>query len=203
MKILAIGAHPDDIEPQIGGTLAKLLKSGNEVLSASVVETKTGALSSDVRFQESVDAAKVLGYSAISLGMNNHEIAYNRQLVMEIDSLISRESPNLVFSISGDDTHQEHRFVALAVESALRKNDCSLVTLNQALPGGVSSHSYTYFSDISDFFDLKIKAIECYQSQVNKYGKEWLEMVSSRDRFWGLNFGVNYMEVGDVSKIIT
>ena len=46
MKVLAIGAHPDDIEPQVGGTLAKLASDGAEVLLVAAATTSTGAFSS-------------------------------------------------------------------------------------------------------------------------------------------------------------
>ena len=70
MKILAIGAHPDDIEPQIGGTLAKLSNEGADILTVAATSTSTGASSSITRDDEAEKAAKCLGASFLSLGIS-------------------------------------------------------------------------------------------------------------------------------------
>lgn len=59
MKILVIAAHPDDIEPQMGGTIAKYIKEGHEV--KMVLLTRTGGKIEKIREKEGNKAAKILG----------------------------------------------------------------------------------------------------------------------------------------------
>lgn len=202
MKVLAIGAHPDDIEPQIGGTLARLVNGGAEAVIVSATSTSTGAASVDSRNAEAERAARCLGGSFLSLGVDPHEFDFSRRFISIFDDLFSVERPDLVFTVNSEDSHHEHQFVSQCIRSASRKNVFSLVSLNQAFPGGVGGHSHNYFSDISQFQSVKVKSIMCYESQISKYGEEWLEAIISRDRCWGFNLGADYVEVAHIDKWI-
>lgn len=203
MKIIAMGAHPDDIEAQIGGTLAKLANDGAEVLLVAATATSTGALSSDLRDDESRRAAKCIGANFLSLGISPDEFAYSRKYISIFDDLFVSEKPNMVFSVNAMDSHHEHQFVAQCTRSASRKNSFSLVSLNQAFPGGVGAHSHNYFSNISDFHKQKMEAVMCYESQVKKYGQQWLDAIEARDKSWGFNLGCSHAEVANIDKWIT
>ena len=87
MKILAMGAHPDDIEAQIGGTLAKLSSEGAEILLVAATATSTGALSSESRDAEARRAAKCIGSNFLSLGISPDEFAYSRKYISIFDDL--------------------------------------------------------------------------------------------------------------------
>ena len=203
MKVLAIGAHPDDLEPQIGGTLAKLVSQGAEVVSVAATSTSSGAESALVRDAEAGNAARCLGASFISLGLSPHEFTYSREFIGEVDRLFATEEPNLVFCVNERDSHHEHQAIAKCVRSASRKNCFSLLSLNQAFPGGVATFSYNYWSDISAFQKSKVRAVMCYESQIAKYGVEWIEAIIARDRQWGFNIGCSYAEVANIDKWIT
>ena len=202
MKIIAIGAHPDDIEPQIGGTLAKFAAEGAEVLLVAATSTSTGASSVNVRDDEGRRAAKCIGAKYLSLGVDPNEFMYSRKFISVFDELFLSEMPSLVFSVNVKDSHHEHQFVSQCVRSASRKNNFSLISLNQAFPGGVGSHSHNYYSDISDFHKAKVKAVMCYESQIEKYGPSWLDAIIARDRSWGFNLGSTYAEVAHIDKWI-
>lgn len=200
MKILAFGAHPDDIEPQIGGTLAKYVSRGADVTNVIITSTSTGAASNKSRDEEGRRAASTLGASYLSLGMSQNDFQYNRESVSIVSELIDKENPQLVFCVSNKDSHQDHQIVANIVKSATRKNTCSLVYLNQAFPGGVASFPHNFFSDITGFEQKKIESIMCFESQIVKYGEEWLESIIARDKYWGFNFKKQFVEVGDIFK---
>lgn len=203
MKILAIGAHPDDIEPQIGGTLAKFAAEGAEVLLIAATSTSTGASSVKARDEEGQRAAKCISAKYLSLGIDPNEFMYSRKFIAIFDELFLSEMPNLVFSVNHKDSHHEHQYVSQCIRSASRKNTFSLVSLNQAFPGGVGSHSHNYYSDISNFHEAKVRAVMCYESQIKKYGQAWLEAIVARDRGWGFNIGSAYAEVAHIDKWIS
>jgi len=203
MKILAIGAHPDDLEPQIGGTLAKFVSQGAKVVSVTGTSTSTGALDSLARDAEGKAAANCLGASYLSLGLSPHEFTYSREFIEIVDQLFISEKPDLVFCVNEKDSHHEHQAIAKCVRSASRKNCFSLVSLNQAFPGGVASFSYNYWSDISAFHEAKVRAVMCYESQVAKYGEAWLEAIIARDKQWGFNIGCSFAEVANIDKWIS
>ena len=159
MKVLAIGAHPDDIEPQIGGTIAKIVKENGKVLNVVVTDTGTGANIED-RNYEGKQAAKILGASFLSLGIPQLEKPHFRELVNSLDNLISIEKPDLIFSVNSADSHQDHKDVAQAIEASCRKNTISIIECNQALPGGIHCPDLNYFVDISKEHEIKIKNIK-------------------------------------------
>ena len=128
MKILAIGAHPDDLEPQIGGTLTKFVSQGAKVVSVTGTSTSTGASNSQVRDAEGKAAANCLGASYLSLGLSPHEFTYSREFIGIVDQLFSSERPDLVFCVNEKDSHHEHQAIAKCVRSASRKNCFSLVS---------------------------------------------------------------------------
>ena len=200
MKIIAFGAHPDDIEPQIGGTLAKFSKQNASVLNVIVSNTSTGSTSIS-REQEGKVAAKIIGAEYLSLGLDLNTINF-RDLVNEIDVIIKNENPKIIFSVPVEDTHQDHKLVARAVEVGCRKNKISLIFNNQTLPGGIHSPVLNYFVDISEFQKLKIESCMAYESQIKRYGQQWLEAIEGRDKLWGFNIGTKFAEAASASKII-
>lgn len=200
-KILAIGAHPDDLEPQIGGVLAKLKFNGASVLNVTAVITGTGA-NNVVRHAEGKAAANKLGAGYLCLDQEQDNFSYNRHTIKLFDELFEIEKPDLVFHVSPYDSHNDHQTVANCVKSASRKNKFSIISLNQAFPGGITPISLNYFNDISDFLDIKRAAVECYVSQIEKYGTSWLESIIARDKYWGFNLSCLAAEAASVEKWI-
>ena len=203
MKIIAFGAHPDDLEPQIGGSVAKFVHEGAKVTLVTCTLTSTGAQSSSTRQEEGRRAAKILGSEFIGMGIKEEELAFNRQLINQIDEIINVINPDIVFTVSGEDSHQDHQSVYQSVISASRKNSFSLVSLGQVLPGGIGKHKLNYFNDISDFIKTKQEAMMQYESQIKKYGDQWVEAVIARDKSWGFNIGTKFAEAHFIEKWIT
>lgn len=202
MKILAFGAHPDDIEPQIGGTLAKLSNNGAEVLNVIVTQTGTGA-DNLKRESEGRAAASILGVNYTSMNISQEDFSYSRVYIQEIDKLISIEKPEMVFTTNPNDSHNDHTNVAKCIMSCGRKNNFSIIFNNQAIPGGINATKLNYFSDITDFMQLKTESIMCYESQIKKYGDDWQEAIIGRDKYWGFNLNCKYAEAAYVKKWIT
>ena len=192
-KILAIGAHPDDIEPQSAGTLLKFIENGAQVSIAIATLTDTGA-SKKVRSQEGHDAAKMLGAKYYELGISQKDFKHNRRTIQKIDLFFSKIKPDLVICVNGDDSHNDHQTLYKIVKSCNRKNEISLLKQNHTIPGGINLGQPNVFFDISKYRDKKYEAIKAHKSQVEKFGAAWIETISARDKYLGSLFGVDAVE---------
>src|SRR5437879_9742851 len=112
MNILALGAHPDDIEYGCGGMLAKYARKGNGVY---MLIASDGALGGDaeVRRRGQKDAARVLGVREVFWGdYRDTEVPLTRELIVRLESVIRKIEPRMIFVNSPDDSQQGHRNLA-------------------------------------------------------------------------------------------
>lgn len=198
MKILSFGAHPDDIEVGMGGTVAKHVKAGDHVLM--VVATIPSRR--DRRREEARCGAAILGARLDLLDIPAEELEYNRKLVRQVDMLLESFAPDLIYTHWDQDSHQDHNTISQAVISAARKNQCSLLMYEQTIPGGVVPGGFKAqsFVDISDFIDQKISSIQAHQSQHELHGNLWLQGVKGRAMYRGYQVNVAYAEAFEVIK---
>ena len=115
MKILAIGAHLDDIELACGGTLALALQKGHEV--KMIVMSKSGYKNYDGKVMrtdekavlEGKAAAEVLGVDDFEiLNFENKDVPYHSTVVEELEKRINAFKPDMIFTHWPFDTHQAH-----------------------------------------------------------------------------------------------
>lgn len=201
MNVLAFGAHPDDLEIGMGGTLAKLgANDQNNVVG--IVATLSS--NEETRRVESYKAAEILGIKIELLEIDFHSLFSSREIVKIIDSLIQKYSPDLIFTHWNHDSHQDHNALTDAVIAASRKNKCSLYMYEQTLPGGIVPESFRaqVFVDITDFIEQKIDSVDAHQSQIVKNNKWWLDGIRGRAMYRGNQIGVKYGEAFEVIKEI-
>lgn len=201
MKVLAFGAHPDDLEIGMGGTLAKLA-SNKENTVIGIVATLSS--NEETRRKESYRAAEILGIEMKLLEIDFHKLFASRELVKIIDSLLKEYEPDIVFTHWNHDSHQDHNVLTDGVIAATRKNQCSLYMYEQTLPGGIVPECFRaqVFVDISDHIDQKIKSVDAHQSQIVKNNKWWLDGIRGRAIYRGNQISVNYAEAFEVIKDI-
>lgn len=202
MKILVIGAHPDDIEPQMGGTISKLSRNNHEVLILQF--TDTGDDLSNIRTKESIEAAKILGAKVKHLYYNQNDFNFNRKLVQNLDEIIMDFNPDEIYTCWGYDSHQDHQTVSKVVLASSRKNISNLYFFEPIIPGGITPYGFApnYFVDISDTIDLKIKSVEKYRSQIEKFGRSWIDAIYGRSIFRGFQINVAHAEAFQIVKMI-
>jgi LmbE family N-acetylglucosaminyl deacetylase len=163
-NVLAIGAHPDDIELGCGGTLVKHVAAGDEVSMLVVTNGEAGPGKTGQRRAEQRRAADILGVARLEFGalpdgrVSNHELT----LVHLIEDAVRRHRINLVYVHGAQDSHQDHRAIAVATWGAARhaKN-----VLCYDSPSSIG-FSPSVFVDISDTLEKKLAALECHSSQV-------------------------------------
>ncbi len=200
MKVLVFGAHPDDMEIGMGGTIAKHTKLGDTVLM--VVSTVPSQR--ERRREEMRRGADLLDAQLYCLDVPPEEMEYNRQLIRQVDQLLESFAPDLIYTHWDQDSHQDHNTISRSVISAARKNRCSLLMYEQTIPGGIVPGGFKAqsFVDISDFIDLKIASVRAHQSQHEVHGELWLQGVKGRAMYRGYQINVAYAEAFEVVKEI-
>lgn len=171
MKVLACGAHPDDVDVGMGGTIAKYSQKKHDVLIVVATVPNIG----EVRWEEAEDAAQILGAELITLGIDPDKMVFSRELVRRFDEVVKDYSPDVIYTHWNHDSHQDHVAVANAVISSARKNSCSLYMYEQTIPGGIVPYAFRtqLFVDISDTIHVKLESIRAHKSQIEVNG-EWL-----------------------------
>lgn len=200
MKILVFGAHPDDVEVGMGGTIAKYVHDGHSVKIITCVIPSDR----DLRLKEADDAARILGATHQTLDIPSEDMQFDRKIICIFDKLISDFSPQIVFTHWIHDSHNDHHVVANATIAATRKNTCDVYMYEQTIPGGITPFSFRpqKFIDISAFIDHKIKSIEAHASQKKLHGEWWLYGVKGRAQYRGFQIRKHFAEAFEIIKQI-
>lgn len=193
MNILAIGAHPDDIEIGCGGTLIKYADRGHKVYSLVMTGGSQGGETS-IRRTEQEKACAVLGIEKIYWGgYEDTHLVVNQELIAKIEKVIHDICPNFIFCHYPDDTHQDHRHLSLATQSAAR-NMRNVLFYEGPTTWGFNPQ---VFVDIGETLETKIEALKAHDSQVTKTNIEDLSIVEiarSSANFRGIQGRVKYGE---------
>jgi len=208
-SIVAIGAHPDDIELACGGTLAKAVENGHDVCMVIV----TGKSSKDhndnyIRTtsqvnEEQLNACKILGIKNINiLEFDDMDIPYSKELISKLDKIINDINPDIIFTHFVFDTHQDHIRTAKSTLSAARNQNTVMLyePINPSGRGYMPFRAQVYF-DISNTIDKKINSLKAHKSQYDKYGDKWIEGVKARAKFRGYEMGAEYAECFELVRM--
>ena len=197
-RVLAFGAHPDDLEVGAGGLLARLSDEGADVTLAIVsIPNNT-----EQRKEEAQAAAEVIDANLFVIYEDKpcrvEDIAMH-ELVRRFDQIIGDVRPDLVITHSANDLHWDHGLVNRATVSALRRTPCDLLAYLSSPEMNAQSRSLgNCFADISQYVEAKLAAIACHKSQLPK-----LDLESSRDlaRAMGRISGYEYAECYEVLRV--
>ena len=193
MNVLALGAHPDDIEYGCGGMLTKYAQRGHDVYLWIASNGDRGG-DGAVRLEEQADSALVMGAREVLWGdYQDTEIPLTRELIVRLESVIRKIDPRMVFVHYPDDTHQDHRNLAQSTLSAMR------YVPNFLFYEGPTTQNFTpnCFTDIEKVLDKKLACLEAHRSQVAKTNIEdltILELARSSANFRGIQARVKYAE---------
>jgi len=193
MNVLALGAHPDDIEYGCGGMLTKYAERGHDVF---LWVASDGELGGDgiTRRQEQNDSALIMGVRKVFWGdYPDTEVPLNRELIVRLEQVLREVKPRMIFVNYPDDTHQDHRNLAQGTLSATR------YVPNFLFYEGPTTQNFTpnCFTDIEKVLDRKLACLEAHRSQVAKTNIEdltILELAVSSANFRGIQGRVKYAE---------
>ena len=207
--MLAVGAHADDVEIGCGGTVARHVKNGDNVIILVMTESSYTYYDGRVlRTQEEgeteeVDAAKVLGAKLINLGFETKNVPYSKETVEAINEVIDKYNIDFIYTHWYHDSHQDHRRTTQSVLSGGRyiKN---ILMYEPEYPAGRSYSGFhnQYYVDITSTFEIKMEALKQHKSQIKKYGDDFLGAVEARARHRGYEIGNKYAECFEVLRLL-
>lgn len=175
MKILAIGAHPDDLEIGIFGTLAKHSALGDEIVLCDLTQGEMGSNGTVYeRYLEAEAAAKLIDARRVCLKLPDRGIRVEQEQILKVVSLIRKERPDYILYPYYEDYHPDHEATSHLVKEAIHSSG-----LKHYNTDGLQSHrpsksaqyfindikAYNLLIDISDYMDLKVQALRCHKSQ--------------------------------------
>ena len=199
-RVLAFGAHPDDLEVGAGGLLARLASQGVQVMAA-VCSLPNLILE---RTREAARGASILGAKLAILNPDKKcrvEDIPMHQLVAQMDTLVNDVRPDLVITHSAHDLHWDHGLVHRATVSALRRWPCNILAYvsSYEMNAQVSSRIVGQcFADITETIERKVEAISAHETQLAR-----MDLDSTRDvaRAMGRLAGVSYAEAYEVLRL--
>lgn len=199
--VLALGAHPDDLELGIGGTLAALSRGGARVVMAIC----SVPADFDTRYAEARAAAAILGCELRVLmdgGCHRIEDVKSYQLVGMLDHLVRELGPSALLTHGPSDFHRDHVAVFHAAVSTQRLSQFDfysyLPTMCRPVPVPFQPRAYI---DISDTMETKIQAIAAHPSQFGARGITF-ELYRDIARLTGRMCGVDYAEGLDINRMV-
>ena len=205
LKIIAIGAHIDDIEVACGGTIAKAIDKGHivkmVVLSKSAYADYDGNIIRDEQtaVKEGTEAASILGIKDFEFHDFPAKDIPNDSVVVELlNSKLDEFKPDLILTHWPFDTHKSHQNTSLATMAAGRYYN-SILMFEPFPPGGRSYMAFRpqLYVDITKYMDKKLKALKAHRTEYNKYGKQkWISAVKARAKFRGYDL-ISHEDCGE------
>lgn len=192
-RVLAIHAHPDDIEFQCAGTLALLKQCGCHITTATMTPGDCGSAEfgpeeiSAIRRAEAQAAADLLGADYLCLEFRDLSITHDNDARRRVTEVIRRTRPDIVLTAPPVDYMSDHEVTSRLVRDALFNASVPNYKTQQWEPAAPIDHiphlyfvdaiegadwfgrpqQPDYILDISSTFDLKLKMLACHASQRN------------------------------------
>ncbi|HWP43789.1 MAG TPA: bacillithiol biosynthesis deacetylase BshB1 [Blastocatellia bacterium] len=224
LDALAIGAHPDDVEFNCGGTILKLVSLGYKVGILDMARGEMGTRgTAEIRTREAQEAAQKLGLAIRdNLELPDAHIWLNEESRVRMVRKIRQYRPRIILTHYWEDPHPDHAHTCQIVREAahvagLAKYD-SEAEQERFRPRAIAHFLFprtvvpTFVVDISDFAEQKHAAVTCYRSQLfNPNSREletalssesFLRRLESRQRFYGSLIGVEHAEAFVVREAI-
>jgi len=216
-SVVAVGAHPDDVEGGCGGTLLKLADAGVRITIVNITNGDKGSTVpgqdpvavTAIRDAESRAAATLLGAEYVCLGAEDQFLFDTRDLRLELAKVLGRVGADLVLASPPSDYQADHTLTGqLALEA------CHLAALPQVLVGlpvverdpamyyydttlGVDFQP-TFYVDVTDVMERKLALVACHASQsaesTSGHGWSLQEAGTTKARLRGMQSGVRYAE---------
>jgi N-acetylglucosamine malate deacetylase 1 len=216
MRVLAVGAHPDDLEILCGGTLARFVQEGHEVVMCNATLGDRGSFEhtsqeiAGIRLVEARRAAAAAGADHVTLGLSDAEVsASDPDQVRAVVDLVREARPDLIVTHSPNDYMGDHNETSRLVFNA--SFHATLPLLETGRPHhdrvtpiyfmdtvmGVGFQPVEYV-DVSATFDTKVAMLEAHESQLTWLrahdGIDVVEQMRVTTRFRGQQCGVEYAE---------
>lgn len=207
-NVLIIGAHYDDAELGAGGTAAKLVEQGCNVYKITLTDNETDfsqmgiKVSSSSSIIQSAEACRILGVKEIVEFKTAHcnYLTYNTEMMQQIESYIYKYDIDTVIIHFRDDMNRDHIEAHKLCLTAARH--CRNILEYQSNIYTISETFYpTYFVDITNQIEKKKKALFCYGTEHNRFGKLF-ETNIARNQVWGGQNHTGFAEGFNIIKML-
>ncbi len=220
MNILAIGAHPDDVEESCGGTLAKYAKLGHKVFTATATNGNVGSATlsmeeiAKVRKEEAKRAASHIGAEYICLDYDDEMFFEDKKARLDFINLVRYCKADIILTHYPKDYNPDHELTSKIVNDIAVMIPIEKIKTKAKPYDKIPMIAYfepvhglgfvpTDYVDITDVFDIKKKMCYEHQSQISWMQDNYKDAVGDKDffdgieisgRFWGQQCGVKYAE---------
>jgi bacillithiol biosynthesis deacetylase BshB1 len=212
IDILAVFAHPDDLELSVGGTMLKLKSLGYKTGALDVTRGEMGTRGTvEGRAKEAEVATKILQLDVReNLGLPDGGVFVNDESRVAIVRAFRRLKPKVVLTQQIGDSHPDHNNIAQLVRECMRLSamkNFDFETGEEKIKPPIIAHNIfsrrvepSFIVDISEFLDEKIEAIRAHRSQFYDpdspepetmlTGKDYIDSIANRSRYFGSLIGV-------------
>ena len=222
MRVMAVGAHPDDIEFLCAGTLAKYVERGDQVFNVVCTNGNMGSIVippdelAEIRTEEARKAAETIGAEFLMIGEEDEWLFHDKRTRTLMIDAIRWADPDVIITHSPDDYHPDHRNASELVFAASFLSTVPHIETEHSSQDHIAAILYMdtvaatnfipeMYVDITDTFEKKHEALLCHQSQVqwmmdhdNMDVGEFIEVVA---RTRGHQCGVKYAEGFQIAKL--
>lgn len=218
IDILAFGAHPDDVEIGMGGTIKKFVNEGKSIVICDLTYAECSSNGTvAIRQQEATKAQQLLGVQErIVLGLPDRGLYIQPEQIHAVVEVIRYYQPQMIFMPYEMDRHPDHGNATRIIEEAVFSAGIKKIKTKTATPHRVNQayyymingfHHPTFCIDITETMDAKIASLQAYESQFVK-GQEgedtpltngYIDSVVARETLFGKEVNVKYAE-GFISK---
>jgi N-acetylglucosamine malate deacetylase 1 len=204
-RVLVLAPHTDDGEFGCGATINKLIENGSEVYYVAFSACEQSVLPDlpkDILISEVKSATKILGIKPQNLILFKYDVRtfnYHRQAILDdIIHLKNDLKPDLIFTPSVNDIHQDHATIS---NEAVRAFKFSSI-LCYELPWNNFNFTTSCFSQLTEnYVEKKVEALKEYKSQAHRpYADE--NFIKSLAHVRGVQIGIQYAEVFEVVRWI-
>jgi LmbE family N-acetylglucosaminyl deacetylase len=199
--ILAIGAHPDDIELGCAGALILHSRKGDKVILLVLTRGEASGVPEE-REREVRESACIIGAKEVIVqNLPDTMIHDDRSTIDVIETVVTEYNPDIVYGPSSKDTHQDHRYTGKALLSACRRSPVILL-----YEGASTQRDFTpqVFIDISASLVIKLKATSVFGSQLKNGGRypKAVKAIEGLAKFRGYQAGTDAAEAFEVGKLL-
>lgn len=200
LKVVVVGAHPDDPETGCGGTMILLAEKGHGVVSAYLTRGEAGISgksydeAAQIRTNEALKACEIMNVKAAFLTQIDGSTEITPERYNEMHNFMSSEKPDIVFTHWPIDTHRDHRICSMLVYDAWLHSGKQFSLYYFEVMSGEQSQNFNPadYTDISSVVEKKHKA--CLEHKSQKV-EEWYETSHGRmEIFRGMEAGYKFAE---------
>ena len=194
--VLAIGAHPDDVEIGASGALLAHREMGHEIAILTLSRGARGG-AEDMRAVESAQAARIIGAELYLENLADTMISEGDPTISIISRVIDEVQPTLIYTHSIHDVHQDHRNTFRAAMVAAR--EVGRIYCFQS-PSATVDFRPTRFVGIDGQLDAKLQAIDAFGTQVAMRAYLEPDLIKSTARYWSRFSDGRYAEAFEVIR---